>query len=164
MRSFSTKHFEFVDFIELTPEQSEQVLQCRNLPEIRVCMVNTGIIDRHIHQEFVRNLRNNSKALYYSIYFNNNFVGAIYLQIEHLTTAERGIYLHPSFWGRGLSKKITTEFYKYISENFGIETIKTKVKKNNKSSNALENSLGALKEYEDDKYIYYSLDLTETNL
>lgn len=88
------------------------------------------------------------------------FVGSINLHFDDSSTAERGIYLNPVYQGKGLSKHICKDFYKYFRDNHGLRFITTKVLKNNVSSNSLERSLGAERVKEDDKFFYYKCDLS----
>lgn len=160
MKSFCTDSFQFVDYTEMDESMSRRVLECRNLPEIRRWMVNDKVISYDDHKQFVMKLHHLDNTLYYSVLSGGGvFIASINLQFDNQTTAERGIYLHPDFWGHGLSKKICKELYTHFRDNKGLKTVKTKVKKNNVSSNALERSLGAAKIHDDDEYNYYSLDL-----
>lgn len=89
------------------------------------------------------------------------FVGSINLHVNADKSAERGIYIHPNFWGRKLAIKICKEFYEYIRDNLGIDIITTKVLRYNDISNALERSLNAERTAEDENYYYYRRDLRD---
>jgi len=89
------------------------------------------------------------------------FVGSINLHFEDAQSAERGIYLNPAHQGKGLSKQICKDFYKYFRDNHGLSFITTKVLKENISSNELERSLGAVKVAEDERFFYYRYDLSD---
>ncbi len=88
------------------------------------------------------------------------FVGSINLHFDDAQSAERGIFLNPVYQGKGLSKQICKDFYKYFRDNHGLRFITTKVLKENLRSNALEHSLGAVKIAEDDEFLYYHCDLS----
>lgn len=160
MSSFNTANFTFVDFTEMNESQSLQVLECRNNPEIRMWMVNTDIISADCHSKFVQSLSGNKHKLYFSVLYRGQFIGSINIHIEDTDRAERGIYIHPRFWGKKFALNICKEFYKYIHDNLGINIIYTKVKKENKGSNALELALGAKLSHDDASFFYYSCDLT----
>ncbi len=160
MSGFNTANFTFVDFTEMNESQSLQVLECRNNPEIRTWMVNTDIISAHNHSKFIKSLSENKSKLYFIVLYRGQFIGSINIHIEDSDKAERGIYIHPQYWGKKFALNICKEFYKYIHDNLGINIIYTKVKKENKGSNALESALGAKLSHDDASFFYYSCDLT----
>lgn len=161
MSSFNTENFSFLDFTEMDEDMSRQVWECRNLPEIRKWMVNTDTISFSDHCRFIDNLRQVDKKQYYCIIYNGIFAGSINIQYETPECAERGIYLHPDFFGQNLAVKVCNEFYKYLRKNTDLKYITTKVLRSNPSSNKLESSLHAMKTSEDCNYNYYRLKLTK---
>ncbi len=160
MKSFSTDKFSYLNYTDMDDAMSRQVWECRNLPEIRRYMVNHEIIPFEAHCQFVDNLRRDDNKLYCSVLLGGAFIGSINLHFEDSENAERGIYLIPTYQGKGLSKEICKDFYKYIRDKLKIRFITTKVLKDNVSSNALEGSLGAVKTGEDDRFFYYRCDMT----
>lgn len=162
MKSFETDNFIFVDFTEMDEAMSAKVWECRNHPLVRKNMVNSNLITLEEHNNFLNYLKNNDNKKYYYVTGKKeggNFIGSINIIYESQNTVERGIYLHPDYFGRGISKKLTIEFYNYLHSNLGISTIKTKVKKNNIPSNKLDKSLGAEIIGEDEEYLYWSVKL-----
>ncbi len=155
MRSFSTDNFTFIDFTEMDDSMSRKVWECRNLPEIRKWMVNQDPIPYDSHVKFVESLKGRSDSIYFYVFQEDSFIGSINLHFEDVNTAERGIYIHPNYWGKKLAKKICYEFYPLIMKEFGLKEITTKVLKENVGSNALEYSIGSIKVAEDDKFNYY---------
>lgn len=161
MSSIRTENFTFVDFREMDEAMSRKIWECRNLPNIRKWMINPGHIPYYSHVNFVDSLKSKANIMYYVVLQDGLFVGSINIHIAENGTAERGIYIHPKYWGMGLAKKICRDFYSYIRNNMGINTITTKVLKDNVGSNSLERSLGASKISEDDRFIYYSCNLKD---
>lgn len=159
MKSFTTDKFTYIDYTEMDDAMSRKVWECRNLPEIRKYMVNQIIIPFESHCIFVKKLRHNDNVLYYNVLSGGVIVGSINLHFNESDSAERGIYLDPSYQGKGLSKQICKDFYKHFRDNHGLRFITTKVLKDNVSSNALERSLGAEQVSEDDRFFYYKCDL-----
>lgn len=155
MGSFSTENFKFVDFTEMDETMSRQVWGCRNLPEIRKWMVNKAPIPYDSHVKFVDSLRRSSDSIYFCIFQEDSFIGSVNIHIEDDYRAERGIYIHPDYWGKGLAKKVCGEFYPYVTKELGIREITTKVLKENAGSNGLEHSLGAIKISEDERFFHY---------
>lgn len=161
MRSFSTDSFTFIDFTEMDESMSQKVWECRNFPEIRKWMVNPDPIPFESHKKFVEALKMKSDSFYYSVVQEGVFIGSVNIHIEGDGKSERGIYIHPNYWGRKLAKKICDEFYPYVMKEFGLKEIITKVLKDNIGSNALEHSLGALKIKEDNRFNYYNCSLQD---
>lgn len=159
MKSLHTENFEFVDFTEMSEALSLMVWKCRNLDEIRMYMVKTDYIPFESHKRFVENLKCKDDVSYFVVLKDSEFIGSVNIHVENSNSAERGIYLNPKYQGKGLSKLICLEFYRYLYDNCGINSIMTKVLKDNKSSNALEHSLGAVLEHEDSRFYYYQKDL-----
>lgn len=158
-KSFKTQSFNFIDFTEMDEAMSLQVWKCRNLPEIRKWMVTDSEIPLERHSSFVQSLNAIDNRLYYSILSGGVFVGSINLTFISEHEAERGIYLHPEYIGKGLAKLICKEFYQYFRDNRQLTVITTKVKVDNQPSLMLERSLGAVQEREDGDYVYFSLKL-----
>lgn len=159
MGSFKTENFTFIDFTEMDEGMSKQVWECRNLPSIRKWMVSPEFIPYDSHVEFIESLKHKADALYFSILHEREFIGSLNIHMRIDGEAERGIYIHPNFWGKKLAKRICSEFYTYIRDNLGIKHITTKVLKGNLSSNSLESSLRANRIGEDDRFYYYRCEL-----
>lgn len=160
MKSFRTPSFDIISFTDMDSTISRKVWECRNLPEIRKWMTNDKPISYESHQNFVHQLNSVDNRLYFCVLQGGVLLGSINFHFENTIVAERGIYLNPEYIGKGLAKKICKELYSYFRDKKGLRQIKTKVKKENVSSNALEASLGAELIDEDDDYFYYVLDLT----
>ena len=159
MKSFRTLNFSFIDFTEMDENLSREVWKCRNMTEIRKFMTDSNPICYESHNYFVKSLDSQDKVCYYCVLMNEQFIGSVNIHFINSQTVERGIYIHPMFWGKGLSKLISSEFYSYLYFHKGIKTIVTKVMKNNKASNSLQYSLGGKLLKEDDIYYYYELKL-----
>lgn len=161
MSSFSTDNFTFVDFKEMDETMSRKVWECRNLTEIRKWMVNPEFIPYDFHTKFIESLRYKSNALYFSVLHGGAFIGSVNIHMNGCGEAERGIYIHPDYWGNKYAKRICSEFYQYIRKELGITHITTKVLKENFGSNSLESSLKANRIGDDDKFYYYSCELID---
>lgn len=159
MRSFSTEKFRFIDFTEMNGALTRKVWECRNLPEIRKWMVNPDPIAYEDHIRFIDGLKNKNNVRYYVVLYNDALIGSVNIHIENDGVAERGIYIHPHHWGKGFAKTICRYLYSYIHRNMGINTVTTKVMKDNLGSNSLECSLGASESSREGNLIYYSCDI-----
>lgn len=160
MKSFHTANFQFIDFTEMDDKMSHNVWVCRNLPEIRANMNNRNPILLSEHLDFVDKLSCSHNTQYYCVLSGEEFIGSVNIHFLDEETVERGIYLAPQYWGQGLSKLISKEFYEYIHNNRGVNKIKTRVYKSNGPSNALQYSIGAKLIATDNEYNYYQLDLS----
>lgn len=138
---------------------SRKVWECRNMPEIRLNMSNPDPIRLEDHLMFVDKLTVTPNKHYYSVLWGGVFIGSVNVQFIDNETVERGIYLDPKFWGKGLSKLISKEFYDYLHNKRNVLKVRTRVFKSNKPSNALAISIGAKMVSSDDKYNYYEFDL-----
>lgn len=159
MGSFKTENFTFIDFTEMDEAMSRKVWECRNLSEIRKWMVNSEFIPYDSHAGFVESLKHKTDALYFSVLHDGKFIGSVNIHMNLSGEAERGIYIHPDYWGKKYAKKMCSEFYSYVRKKFGITHITTKVLKENIGSNSLESSLNAMVVGEDERFYYYSCEL-----
>lgn len=159
MKSFITNNFQFVDYTEMDEVLCRKVWECRNLPEIRSNMSNPDPISLADHLMFIRNLMTACNKYYYSVLWKGSFIGSVNIHFLDDETVERGIYLDPQFWGKGLSKLISKEFYEYLHNQRSVNKVRTRVFKSNGPSNALQLSIGAKNVSSDDEYNYYELDL-----
>lgn len=159
MKSFNTENFNFVDYTEMDSTLNDFIWQTRNLPQIRVNMVNKEYISKENHAIFLKNLKNNKIHDYFCVIWKESCVGSVNVKYLNKHSIERGIFLHPNFIGKRLSKLIAKELYAYLRENKGVTSVKTRVLKGNLASNALELSLGASCDGSDESYNYYSLNL-----
>ena len=156
MKSFSTEHFQFISYTEMGSDLSEKIWRCRNLKEIRDFMSNPEPIDRNAHDNFVKSLTNRDDREYFCVMQDGILIGSVNIHYIDPNTVERGIFINPTYWGKGFSKSISREFYNHI-KTADISRVCTKVKKYNKASIALQKSLGAKKYMEDDEYQYFEL-------
>lgn len=120
------------------------IWEIRNHPEIRKCMTYPEPIELADHRHFVKSLSEREDVRYYLVKDEGgNIIGSVNISHITLDTVERGIYIIPEYQGKGHAKRLSVEFYDYIHREFSINTVITKVLKENKPSNALQNSLGA---------------------
>lgn len=157
--SFSTSNFKFVDYIMLNEEESRILWNARNDDEIRKWMVNKDIITWDNHLQFMRSLPHKSDRKYYAVFnFDGDLVGSQSINpLDGNERGESGLYLLPSFQGKGLGKLMKKEFIKYLFTKELLQVVTEKVRHENKRNNQLNISLGFILQRRDSEYNYYEL-------
>lgn len=135
-----------------------EILNLRNLDDVRKWMVNSEIISKENHFKFVESLKGNSNRLYFAVYRDGFLVGTYNLTKEEEGVWERGIIANPVTQGKGETAKWE---YQILADlpNRGINAITAKVKQNNLRSIRYHEKLGYQEQSRDDEYIYYLLRL-----
>lgn len=160
IKSFHTASFTFVDYTEMNCELSTQIWEARNLPGIRQFMTNSNYITYNEHTNFIDNLRMGANKQYLAVIFEDKLCGSVNLNFVTENTVERGIFILPVFHRKGLAKRISEELYRHLFKSHHINIVYTKVLISNDASIALQKSLGALLINSDQKYNYYSVNLS----
>jgi RimJ/RimL family protein N-acetyltransferase len=151
----------FVDYRDLSVEQSEIVWEIRNRDEIRCWMDNPEPFSLEAHFSFIDNLKISINKLYWAIFQNNDIVGSINIEFDESgEEIERGVFISPDYMGQSfgnLIEEASVTFFKKM----GIKKIRARViKENIKSINFhLKNSYIEIDK--DDKSIYYIKELNE---
>ena len=70
------KKIAFKNFIDLTIEESLQILEYRNLPDIRKNMLTQETINKDDHFKFINSLKSNRTKKYYAVVFNDQLIGS----------------------------------------------------------------------------------------
>lgn len=149
-KTINLSDYELKDYCDLTRNESQLMLDGRNLPDIRKRMINTTEIESENHFKFVSDLRFDRNKKYYAVFLkdnqsNNNSKPIGSITLERLTpdTAERGIWLFPEYHGKGHATQLLTQLYDYLKYNSNLKEIYTRVRTDNEASLRLENALGA---------------------
>ena len=79
------KKIKFKNFVDLNKEEALEVLEYRNLPEIRKNMLTQEIITETSHFKFINGLKSDRTKTYYAVVFNRELIGAVYLTDIQLT-------------------------------------------------------------------------------
>ena len=159
MESFDTVTYRFINYTEASQEDIVMIWKLRNLEDVRKWMVNGQEIPLKNHLDFVKNLGNRKDKAYFIIKDKKgDFIGSVNISIMKDRLAERGIFINPDFHNQGHASKSMKEFYDRIAGP-SINRIFTKVKVDNKASNALEKNLGARLIETVDSYNHYLLEI-----
>ena len=150
--------YDIINYVDCTHEQNLEILNLRNLEDVRKWMVNPEIISEENHFKFVEGLKGNSNRLYFAIYKNGSLVGTYNLTKEEDGIWERGIIANPENQGKGETALWERQILSGLS-NLGIKAVTAKVKQNNPRSIRYHEKLGYQEQSRDNEYIYYILRL-----
>ena len=143
-----------VNYIELTEEESRQIWQTRNMPDIRKWMFNSNLFSWEEHSRFVTSLSKRSDKLYIAFFNRNKFVASYDLIDINDSQAECGLYLHPDYEGKGIASMIEERMEQIASEK-GIRTLTSQVLNKNAASLNFFMRNGFIKTKEDENVIYF---------
>ena len=139
---FKALSLNIVNYVDMNPEQNQQVWQIRNLPQIRECMTNPNPFSFESHCNFVKTLKNSTTKLYWAIFQNNEFVGAYYVIGIHNKSGERGLFLNPEYWGKGYAETIEHQLFCTLKQQYKITTLRAEIKQINAKSLSYHHKLG----------------------
>lgn len=122
-----------VNYTELTEDESRQVWQTRNLPEIRQWMFNPDPFSWEEHSRFVASLAQRSDKFYMAFFDGEQLVASYDLIDIHGAQAECGLYLHPDYEGKGIASMVE-ERMEEIAREKGIRVLTSQVLNNNTAS------------------------------
>ena len=150
--------YDIINYIDCTHEQSLEILNLRNLDDVRKWMVNPETISEENHFKFVESLKGNTNRLYFAIYREGLLVGTYNLTKEEEGVWERGIIANPEIQGKRETAKWEHQILANLP-NHGIKAVTAKVKQNNLRSIRYHQKLGYREQSRDNEYIYYILRL-----
>ena len=142
-----------VNYTALTEEESRQVWQTRNLPQIRQWMFNPNPFSWEEHSNFVTSLLQRPDKLYIA-FFNGEQLMASYDLIDiHDAQAECGLYLHPDYEGKGIASMVQ-ERMEEIARARVIRVLTSQVLNANASSLAFFTRNGFIQTKVDERVTY----------
>lgn len=160
---FRTSSYIFVNYAEMSEEESKIIWELRNHPHVSKWMVHPEAIPYPEHKRFVASLSANRNKDYYLIKdLSSNIIGSVNIDYGGLPYPERGIFINPEFFHQSHAYNSLREFYHYANSEWGIPGILTRVKTDNTGSNRLEEKLGASLTATRDGYNFYNLCFDET--
>ena len=122
-----------VNYTELSEQESRQVWETRNLPDIRKWMFNSQPFLWEEHSQFVAGLSQRKDKLYMAFFDGNRPVASYDLTGIHDGQAECGLYVHPDYEGRGIASMIEERMEQTAQEK-GIRLLTSRVLNNNTAS------------------------------
>lgn len=157
---FETSHFRFVNYTQLSLDDSKKVWDARNNPEISKYMVNTDFIPWENHLAFIKGLNSCNDRVYYGVYViqDNTMIGSQGVNpIGGDGTGESGLYLFPESQGKGYGKLMKQEFIHFLFEQGLLNTVTEKVKIDNVRNQQLNLRLGFKQVGTDGEFVYFEL-------
>lgn len=146
--------YQIINYTDCTEEQHREILNLRNLPEIRQWMSNSAPIEWESHLNFVSALKCDKERMYFAIFKQERLVATYNLTKDNGATWERGIITSPSFQGSGL----TLEIENYILDSLPkdeFSIITAKVKLDNLRSIRYHKKCGFVETIRDNQYVYF---------
>lgn len=150
--------YDIINYIDCTHEQNLEILNLRNLDDVRKWMVNSEIIPEENHFKFVESLKGNPNRFYFAIYRDGLLVGTYNLTKEKEGVWERGIIANPKTQGKGETAKWERQILVELPSH-GINVVTAKVKQNNLRSIRYHEKLGYQEQSRDNEYVFYLLKL-----
>lgn len=158
IHSILNKTYQVINYVDCTHEQQMEILNLRNLDDVRKWMVNPEVIPEENHFKFVKTLKDNLNRLYFAIYKRGELVGTYNLTKEEEGIWERGIIANPSTQGKGETERWERQILSDLPQH-GIKALTAKVKQDNPRSIRYHEKLGYREQSRDNEYIYYILRL-----
>ena len=158
IHSILNKTYQVINYVDCTREQHIEILNLRNLDDVRKWMVNPELISEENHLNFVETLKCNPSRLYFAIYKRGELVGTYNLTKDEFGIWERGIIANPLTQGKGETEQWERQILAELPMN-GIKTLSAKVKLDNPRSIKYHEKLGYQEQSRDNEYIYYILRL-----
>ena len=150
--------YDIINYTDCTRDQHLEILNLRNLDDVRKWMVNLDVIQEENHFRFVEALKNNPNRLYFAIYKRGELVGTYNLTKEEEGIWERGIIANPVNQGKGETERWERQILEDLPKH-GIKVLTAKVKQDNPKSIKYHKKLGYQEQSRDNEYIYYLLNL-----
>ena len=158
--TFETAHFRFVNYTQLSLDDSKKVWNARNNSEISKYMVNTDFIPWESHLAFIKGLSSRNDCVYYGVYViqDNTMIGSQGVNpIVGDGTGESGLYLFPEAQGKGYGKLMKQEFIHFLFEQGLLNVVTEKVKVDNVRNQQLNLKLGFKQVRIDGEFVYFEL-------
>jgi|GEM_PF-1334196 len=132
---------EFINYTLLCHSAHKTLLKVRNSPKIAALMHTQNTIDFNEHLHFVDMLRKANDKIYFAIFVQGEFIGALNATKMAQKSCEWGVFFQKDT--NVLHSTVATLcFMEYLFEKKGMQTVRASVKKNNHRALAFNKSLG----------------------
>jgi RimJ/RimL family protein N-acetyltransferase len=116
--------YRFTNFTELTEQESDEVLQGRNDPEVRRWMTSDRFITPDEHRRFINLLKASAGQAYLKVERNRHFAGVYSLIEMREGSAVGGFWVTAYARQRLLSLSVVFQSIRYVFETFPVQTIR----------------------------------------
>jgi len=136
--------FGFKNYVNLTEEESRQILNWRNNESIRRNMYNTGVIPWETHQTFIESLKERTDRFYWQVYEGDVVCGSVNLvDVNHDTgQAELGYFMAPDQMGGGKGFYFIFSVLELAFDVLGLESLYGATNEENRSATLLDEYFG----------------------
>lgn len=143
-----------IPYTELSPAQSRQVWEARNLPEIRCRMTNPEPFGFESHCAFVEGLKNHLDWEYYAFFDERGLAGTYdFVDIIDGRCADRGLFVVPGRQRSGVGAAMECLMETRIARR-GVRELTACVLKDNPASLDFHQSAGYKVEGSDERFYY----------
>jgi len=119
-----------INFVELTLEEKQMVLNWRNDPSIREWMYNHDMISLESHLSYIELLKDSKDKKYFLVKKNTEYIGVIDFVDINKESAHMGIYSNPE--SKGVGKILLENISKYAFEELKVKKVFAEVFNENK--------------------------------
>lgn len=119
-----------INFVELTLEEKQMVLNWRNDPSIREWMYNEDMISLESHLSYIESLKDSKDKKYFLVKKNDEYIGVIDFVDITKESAHMGIYANPE--SKGVGKILLESITNYAFEVLKVKKIFAEVFSENK--------------------------------
>lgn len=100
-QNLEIKKVRFKNFVNLTEDEQNEILEWRNNELVRSMMITKDIIPLKTHLLFLQKLANSNDKAFWLASYNGQRIGVVYLFNIENSQAFWGYYLNPDFIGSG---------------------------------------------------------------
>ncbi|AXA33395.1 UDP-4-amino-4,6-dideoxy-N-acetyl-beta-L-altrosamine N-acetyltransferase [Francisella adeliensis] len=120
------QNIKLINFIDLSLEQKEKVLEWRNHLDIRSYMYDTNEISLENHLNFIESLKHREDKKYFLVQNSNIDIGVIdFVTIKPNKSLDMGLYAAPGV--KGVGNLLLTEIKNYAFDVLKVKTINAEV-------------------------------------
>lgn len=165
-KSYTIDNYTFENFVNLTEQELEMVLEWRNNEGVRKWMTNTKVIPLEKHMQFVESLSKRDDLYYWLVYRDNVPVGVVDISSVDMEddSSETGYYLNPEHLDSGAGFEFFYYFKLFIHDSLSISKTSGLMLKENINSFMLIKYFGgkAVGTKSIDGDFYYLMETTKT--
>lgn len=156
---FQGLSMDIIPYPELSPAQSREVWEARNLPEIRRCMTNPEPFSFKAHCAFVDGLKSRSDKEYYAFFDGRSLVGTYdFVDITDGQSADRGLFVVPERQRSGAGEAMERLMETRIARR-GVKVLTACVLKDNPASLRFHKAVGYRTCGSDERFYYLRKEL-----
>lgn len=132
-KAYEKRGYKFINFVQLSPPESEMILENRNHPDIRKYMYNDNLISKEEHLNFINSLKDKNDRFYWVVYRYNVPIGVVNLTDidSENKSGEVGYYLFVSSQGKGMGKTMLESFHSLLFDTMELNQTHMWVENNN---------------------------------